>query len=308
VTEPQFSKLTELPLRDAWGHEAHDFTPWLATNIEHLSEAIGIPLELTGTEIAVDAFSADILARNSDDDSVVLIENQLEMTDHTHLGQIMTYLAGLDAETVIWIAPKFREPHLSAIHWLNENTADGFSFIAVKARVVRIGDSPFAPIFEVVAKPDDWSRQLQQRKKSVSPSSDPHSDTRLAFWSYYAEKYPDATEVGISPRRNWNAYFPFFDGKVRLSVWIGERNCGVYVGGKWGDKFSALEILGPFLSELAITLNSEASAESASGHILGEHIPLSYTNQNDWDKICSWMEERRTSYTAAINALESQTA
>ena len=95
------------------------------------------------------------------DDSVILIENQLEQTDHTHLGQIMTYLAGLDAKTVVWIAPSFREPHLSAIRWLNEHTADGFSFFALKARVVRIGDSPFAPMFEVVEQPNLWDRQIE---------------------------------------------------------------------------------------------------------------------------------------------------
>ena len=161
MTDIQFDRLVDLPLREAWKHEALEFTPWLAQNIDHLSEAIGVPLELTGTEVAVETFSADILARNPMDDSIVLIENQLETTDHTHLGQIMTYLAGLEAQTVIWIAPAFREPHLSAIRWLNEHTADGFSFFAVKARVVRIGDSPYAPIFEVVEKPDHWQRKLK---------------------------------------------------------------------------------------------------------------------------------------------------
>ena len=112
MTDIRFDRLVDLPLRDAWKHEALDFTPWLAANIDHLSEAIGVPLELTGTEVAVENFSADVLARNPMDDSVILIENQLEITDHTHLGQIMTYLAGLHAHVVIWIAPAFREPHL----------------------------------------------------------------------------------------------------------------------------------------------------------------------------------------------------
>ena len=131
MTDVRFDRLSDVALRDAWKHEALGFTPWLAQNIDHIAEAVGRPLELTGTEVPVDSFSADILARNLQDDSVVLIENQLEPTDHTHLGQIMTYLAGLEAQTVIWVAPKFREPHLSAIRWLNQHTADGFSFFAV---------------------------------------------------------------------------------------------------------------------------------------------------------------------------------
>jgi hypothetical protein len=134
MNEVVFGRLTDLLPREAWKHEAHAFTPWLAENIDQLSEAVGIPLELTGTDIAVENFAADILARDSENGTIVLIENQLEVTDHTHLGQIMTYLAGLEAQVVIWIAPKFREPHLSAIRWLNEHTADGFSFFAVRLR------------------------------------------------------------------------------------------------------------------------------------------------------------------------------
>lgn len=93
----------------------------------------------------------------------IVIENQLEQSDHTHLGQILTYLAGLKAKTVIWIAPEFRTPHLSAIRWLNERTIEGFSFFAIRVRVVRIGDSPVAPIFEVVEQPNDWDRAVTKK-------------------------------------------------------------------------------------------------------------------------------------------------
>ena len=102
-------------------------TPWLAENIEHLGEVIGVSLELVGTEIAVEGFSADRLGRNPADGSTILIENQLEQTDHTHLGQIMTYLAGLEAKTLVWVAPVFRKPHLSALRWGNEHTFEGIS-------------------------------------------------------------------------------------------------------------------------------------------------------------------------------------
>lgn len=201
MTEISFDRLIDLPLREAWKHEAHNFTPWLAKNIDHLSESIGIPLELTGTEVAVDSFSADILARNTSDDSVVLVENQLDKTDHTHLGQIMTYLAGLDAQTVVWIAPSFREAHLSAIRWLNEHTADGFSFFAVRARVVRIGDSPFAPIFEVVEKPDRWQRKL---KIETEPRRTELKEQR----ALYFEELREATNKHHSEVRGSRLYFP----------------------------------------------------------------------------------------------------
>ena len=108
TSQPSISELLEVNVREAWAHEAHNFTPWLAENISGLEKAIGLPLELEGQEVSVESFSADILARNPMDDTRVLIENQLEGSDHTHLGQIMTYLAGLEAKTVVWIATSFR--------------------------------------------------------------------------------------------------------------------------------------------------------------------------------------------------------
>lgn len=221
MTDIRFGRLVDLPLREAWKHEAHQFTPWLADNIDHLSEAIGIPLELTGTEVAVETFSADILARNPIDDSIVLIENQLETTDHTHLGQIMTYLAGLEAHTVVWIAPAFREPHLSAIRWLNEHTADGFSFFAVKARVVRIGDSPYAPIFEVVEKPDKWMRKLQTEVDKV--------DLKPSRHAYFAKFMANRTEQ--FEQRGQALFFPI-EGSDSLNVVVGisRKRVDIYVG------------------------------------------------------------------------------
>lgn len=235
MTEIQFGRLTDLPLREAWKHEAHQFTPWLAENIDHLSEVIGIPLELTGTEVAVESFSADILARNPVDDSVVLIENQLEQTDHTHLGQIMTYLAGLEAQTVVWIAPSFREPHLSAIRWLNEHTADGFSFFAIKARVVRIGDSPFAPIFEVVGKPDRWQRKL--RTEAVAQRTDLR-DQRAHYFSELMTKLPDYS----CELRNSRLVFPLSKSPALcVAVEIHRRRAMIFVISDTAEEFGDIE-------------------------------------------------------------------
>lgn len=306
MTDIEFGRLTDLPLREAWKHEAHDFTPWLAENIDHLSEAIGIPLEMTGTEVAVESFSADILARNPMDDSVVLIENQLEQTDHTHLGQIMTYLAGLDAHTVVWIAPAFREPHLSAIRWLNEHTSDGFSFFAVKARVVRIGDSPFAPIFEVVIKPNDWERQITQKKKSVT-SGDQHTTTRENFWQAYLERHPDAAGGGIKVQRGWNGYTVLAGGDIRISIWIGEKTAGIYVRGGWGDnKHSAARLIEPYADDLSIKLGFETYNPEPNGHLFGERLAKSYLEKGNWPEIIDWMESRRRAYVAAISEVLEQ--
>ena len=126
--DTKLGKLKNVNLREAWSHEALDFTPWLADNLEYLSNEIGIQLELEGQEVKVESFSADIIARDPQNDRRILIENQLEQTDHTHLGQILTYLAGLEAEVIIWVASSFRESHISAVKWLNENTVEPFAF------------------------------------------------------------------------------------------------------------------------------------------------------------------------------------
>lgn len=305
----EFGRLTDLLLRDAWKHEAHDFTPWLAENIDHLSEAIGVPLELTGTEVAVENFSADILARNPEDGMIVLIENQLETTDHTHLGQIMTYLAGLDAQTVVWVAPEFRQPHRTAIRWLNEHTSDGFAFFAVKVRVVRIGDSPFAPIFEVVEKPDDWERALAQKKKEASTGGDARSETRISFWTHYASRHPKAAMAGIKPQKAWNSYFQVDGPEILISVWIGQKTAGIYVRGDWGEKkFSARDLLGEKAELVAESLRALYTPNNTNGQIIGERLPITYQDPNNWDTIADWMEERRLAYTAAIvYVLEAKT-
>lgn len=307
MTDIQFGRLEDLPLRDAWKHEAHQFTPWLAENIDHLSEAIGIPLELTGTEVAVETFSADILARNPMDDSVVLIENQLETTDHTHLGQIMTYLAGLEAQTVIWIAPAFREPHLSAIRWLNEHTADGFSFFAVKARVVRIGDSPFAPIFEIVEKPNDWERSISAKAKTSDPGSEERNARRLAFWQAYLDRVPQAADWGLRPMRLATVWAPIraLCEEAYLSLWIGKDECGMFMRGARGSDGRALiDQVEPFADILEERLGAEFGG--SNGHFLWKRAKWNYNDPAQWPDAIDWMEENRKAYQQAMTDIATE--
>ncbi|GAB5448554.1 hypothetical protein [Gymnodinialimonas sp.] len=304
MTQVEFAQLTELPLREAWKHEALEFTPWLAENIGYLSDVVGMHLELTGTEIAVDSFSADILARDAQDGTIVLIENQLETTDHTHLGQIMTYLAGLDAQSVIWIAPRFRDAHLSAIRWLNDNTDEGLSFFAVKAKVVRIGNSPFAPVFEVVEKPDLWERSFSGKKAAMSGASDALSLTRGEFWAFYAAEHPQAVDAGLKPTTGWNTYYPTLDGAVQVSLWIGEKNSGIYVrGGSGPKKYSARDLLNPIADVIAARLSVPWHGDNLMGHVLSEQQALGYKDRGNWPDMVRWMEARRLAYLDVIQSV-----
>lgn len=186
--------LESVNIRDVWQGEASDFTPWLAReeNLSALGELLAMSLEPVSTETPVGSFYADIVCQNLTDSSTVLIENQLEKTDHRHLGQIFTYAAGLDAVTIIWVSPQFTEEHRAAIDWLNRITLDDFSFFAVEIELWRIGDSAPAPKFNIVAKPNDWTRAMRRKRpdSETNPSSSQSSELglqQIAFWEGFQD-------------------------------------------------------------------------------------------------------------------------
>ena len=153
-------------VRTLWGHEARKFTPWLACHLHLLGKEIGLELELVGQEIQVGRFSLDILAREVDSDlqTLVAIENQLEWTDHDHLGKLLTYAAGRGAQVVIWVAPEFLREHAKALHWLNERTADGLRLYGVRIEAVKATvDSQPEPRFRKVVYPGGWNKELTLR-------------------------------------------------------------------------------------------------------------------------------------------------
>jgi hypothetical protein len=176
-------KLERISLRKAWAHEAGEFTPWLAQadNLTLLAESLGLSeLELVGIEHPVGDFKVDILC--TDDGGKVIIENQLAKTDHTHLGQILTYAAGVGARKVIWLAEAFRTEHVATLEFLNQHTTDELDFFAVEIELWRIGDSPMAPSFNVVVKPNDWAKTGQQNAKAAATTT-PTKQRQLKFWT-----------------------------------------------------------------------------------------------------------------------------
>lgn len=194
MTIPDLARIEKVDLRKAWVSEAADFTPWLAQeeNLRLLGDSLGIPLELVSTEESVGPFAADILCKDPLSEQWVLIENQLEQTDHTHLGQIITYAAGLDATTVIWIAARFVEQHRAAVDWLNEITGEGTNFFGVEVELWRIGGSPqMAPRFSVVSKPNSWSKQVPKMGRIARKWDEP------SFFKTLGEREPDA----VTPAR-----------------------------------------------------------------------------------------------------------
>ncbi len=172
MSSQPLGRLNRVELRDIWSSEATDFTPWLARdeNLALLGEALGIDLELEAQEKSVGPFRADLLCKDIGTNAWVLIENQLERTDHGHLGQLLTYASGLEAVTIVWIAARFTEEHRSTLDWLNKITDERFRFFGLEVELWRIGESPAAPKFNVVSKPNDWSRSVANAARVIDES------------------------------------------------------------------------------------------------------------------------------------------
>ena len=163
-------KLEKIEIRKVWQKEDANFTPWLAKpeNIALLGEELNIDLEVQGKEESVGPFRADILCKNTTEEKYVLIENQFGKTDHVHLGQIMTYASGLNALTVVWIAEKFVDEHRAALDWLNKITDDSVEFFGIEIELYKIGDSAPAPRFNIVSKPNDWSKTIKRNVENAA--------------------------------------------------------------------------------------------------------------------------------------------
>jgi hypothetical protein len=241
ATKPALGRLQRVALRDAWLGEASDFTPWLAgpDNITLLGEAIGIELEVESQETNVGPFRADILCRDTVNGHYVLVENQLERTDHSHLGQLLTYAAGLDAVTVVWVAARFTEEHRAALDWLNGATFLDFNFFGLEIELWRIGDSAMAPKFNVVSKPNDWSKIVKEQATAVHSGQFTETQKRhLEFWTQFRE-YLDATGSTVKTNR------PSTDHWTNVSV--GRTDFSIALFNNFRDRWSgaSLTMTGP---------------------------------------------------------------
>ena len=182
MEKSKLGRLMQVIVRTVWVNEATDFTPWLAQkeNLDVLGETLELSLEPASVETEVGSFRADIVCTDTDTESMVLIENQLESTDHRHLGQLLTYAAGLQAVTTIWIATQIKDEHHATLDWLNAISPDQYRFFGLEIELWRIGDSPVAPRSNIVSMPNDWSRSIA----SIAASKE-KSETKLKQMEYW---------------------------------------------------------------------------------------------------------------------------
>lgn len=225
--------------RVKWNNEASDFTPWLAENITSLNSALGIELEIENTEVAAGPYSADILAKDIGTDKYVIIENQLEKTNHDHLGKAITYASVLDASMIIWIATTFTEEHQKALDWLNDHTSEEISFYGVQVELWQIDDSKPAVRFNVISKPNQAVRQAA-KNKAIEDLTEVRK-FQLDFWTKFRDRLAKTKRIPSLQTPRAQYWFDISLGKTNIHL---SNTCNtdqntvgirVYIGNKIAD-------------------------------------------------------------------------
>ncbi len=236
MRDPKLNHLQSVKLRDIWPDEAKDFTPWLSKpeNLAHLAEALNMELKFVAQEKDVGQFRADVLCQNTADSSRVLIENQLEETNHTHLGQILTYTAGVDAATIIWISERFTDEHQAALNWLNKNTPEHFQFFGVVIRAWRAQNSQPRASFAVVSAPDSWNGQVMQHAIEVSTPREQQERFWNEFREYLSDRGSPLRPSKMAPRSYLTFSLGFSGFKLSAMRHVKNQHIGVrlYISGQ----------------------------------------------------------------------------
>lgn len=295
----EFGELRDVGLREVWGREDVDFTPWLAENLDRLSEVIRVPLELEEREENVAGHFVDIVARipvNDDpNDNLVVIENQLGWSDHTHLGQILAYLSGRPAKMAIWVARGFTQNHQMAIRWLNEQTSDDFAFFAIRIRAMQIGDSPIiAPVLDIVEQPKNWGNRVQGIDTAIRGEVlTENSARRQAFWQQYAAKYPEEL-AGHAPNfKGQNLFHKIIDGIHVCQVFGSSGWVAVYLArnGRWGSELTA---------EFSQVLRNALTLEWGGSAAGGTALEIDVRDPANWPEMIDWLHERLGDFRRVI--------
>lgn len=298
--------------RQVWVHEAHGFTPWLLQNVDVLSDLLGMDLELSEAEHPVGEFALDLLGRDLKDDSVVIVENQLEKSDHEHLGQLLTYAAGTDPRTVVWITTGFRSEHRAALDWLNEHTDPDTRFFGVEIQVVRIGNSTPAPNFKLVAQPNDWGKKVKAAADGSNRSGVPalYWDFWRSFLDRIAEEEPSWTNAKASTSDSWYSLPTGKSGLVYLTAFRREQGLAVALefqdpdGFRNAAWFNALkEHQKQFEEALGETAEWDARPQAKSSSVFVRSPYRTVNNVEQWPEMLDWVMLRQARIRQALETV-----
>ena len=295
--------LTPVELSEVWINEPEYFTPWLAQaeNLTLLGQALGMELELDAQEIDVGRFRADLRCRNIVDDSWVLIENQLEATDHRHVGQILTYAAGLDAHTVIWIAKTFRQEYRAMLEWQNRITHDPYRFFGVEVKVWQIGDSDRAVQFEVVSSPNDWTRNVSRStERAATQALSDTQQSHLKFWTGLREYMVGKGSSVIFPDVRTRRYMVLGIGRASFSLMVwrahtrSEIGIWLYVRGDNANAYFGLleEQQAAIHNEFGETLEWVELSGGQTKRICLAKVDTDPLDENDWPQQYEWFTSK----------------
>jgi len=299
MTDSTIGKLQRVPLREVWKHEAYDFTQWLQENIDVLNSALDLNLVNVDREQAAGSFSVDLVAED-EGGATVIIENQLEKSNHDHLGKLITYLTAMAARAAIWIVSEPRPEHVAAVAWLNESTSADFYLVKVEA--VRIGESPAAPLLTVIVGPSQETKTVGQQKKELAE----RYDIRRNWWTILVGR-PDAKlHAHITPGSySWIGTSSGVRG-LGLNYTVNQDECGaeLYIDrGKDSDEENKLifDQLYAAKDEIEKSAPAPVSWERLDGRRASRiKIPVQggyRSSEEDWGKI----QERQV---AAMNWLD----
>lgn len=298
----ELGRLERVELRDIWKSEPRDFSVWLAKseNIELLSQEIGIEIINPVTEKGVGRFSADIFAQEENSGRNVLIENQLEASNHDHLGKLFTYGAGLDAEVIIWIVETAREEHEQAVNWINEHSDDNINIFLIQIELWKIGNSLTAPKFNIIAKPNGWAKQLKQSSQLREVTD--YKLTQQRFWEDLIETAGVTSWIsGRKPRPQHWFDVSIGTSKAHLSLtlnhfenWV---NCELYIPNDadkaFFDKLYAQKDV--IEHELGFTVEWQRLETKKASRIKAT-INGNIENENEWPQYFTWLIDTSTKF------------
>lgn len=294
-------------LRTVWSHEAHDFTKWLAeeSNLQELSDAVGIDIDLEERESSVGSFNVDLYATESGTGRKIIIENQLEDTNHDHLGKLITYASGKGAEVIIWIVKRARDEHRQAIEWLNQHTDSNIGFFLVEIELWQIDESLLAPKFNVVEKPNDWAKTM----KSMEGMSETER-LKLEFWQAFNDQMENNPEF----QREFNLRKPqaqhWYDLSLGTSSYYISLNintqkkkidAGIYIP---NDKelFHKFEEQGEAFRQ-AIGKDVEFRDAGKASRILFYHS-INVKDKTKWPEVANWFFETALKFKKTVKQLD----
>ena len=298
--------LQRVDLRDFWEDEAREFTPWLAEerNLRLLGEAIGIELEFEAAESRVGAFKADIVAKEVGTEDRVIIENQLERTNHDHLGKLLTYASGVGAKVVVWVASEITDEHRRAIDWLNEITGEQFSFFALEIELWRIGNSEPAPKFNLVCQPNDWAKSLTGSESPSEPTETKLS--QLEFWKGLVDHAKGkGTALSLRKPRPQNWYsLAVGRSRFHLSLTANTRlrrvGCELYIRHRQSKKaFALLQGQRTAIEAELGVLEWQELPHRRDCRIV-QYRPGDIEDRTQWPELHAWLLERAESFYKAF--------